>query len=642
MKHYKQKVCILFAIVFIFAAGIRIWDLTEEKVFAQEENALPAAKPVPAPSATFRQEGEEVSQTVTPPADTVSPEPQADTAPGGAAADTTPSPETTGTTPPSTTNTTTPPLTTTADTTTPTPPTNTPAPISTTTTPTPTPLILVSNGAPLIQVDYVNYAAWLTVGPNDKYIVFEVMKAKKAKDGSLTYTPGNQYMYDLTELASQVLQKTIRIDLSFLKATSIQYIQIHGDANPANVSGVIPIAAQPKKPSIKYAGGVFTAKIDKQQVTLNPVQLDAYEYKTLYGSKWDSLRNYNGTTSSIAGTTLLIREKATLTSPAGVEAKLKIPAAAKAPKVTIDYVKGIINIPKSVEFKVSFKGKEGNWAVYRNDKGAEAASKLSPTEVLDHFIPYIGGPMTAEDRTAALEVDGFSIIARTKRVEKNGVVTKAASQPTFLTIPATTKVIKAENEDKILGSVPTTYLTYKNVEKGVELTAVGGSFDYSVDNGKSWKIVKPDAKKPTVATPKKDVNAVLVRESGTKAITSKDGKVTLARLPSSNSISTSWLPPLEIDAAGQGLGAGTMVIRETEKAELNFGVSQGKTQITDASIKNTTTLPATAGLSVANGMITFTAPAYNETGTNTYVIEITAEKTGYTPAVLKINITVTH
>ena len=43
-----------------------------------------------------------------------------------------------------------------------------------------------------------------------------------------------------------------------------------------------------------------------------------------------------------------------------MEAKIKIPAAAKAPKVTIDYVKGIINIPKGVEFKISARGKEGN------------------------------------------------------------------------------------------------------------------------------------------------------------------------------------------------------------------------------------------------------------------------------------------
>lgn len=285
-----------------------------------------------------------------------------------------------------------------------------------TVTPTPTPPILVSQGRPIITLDYTNYVAWLTVGPNDKYVVLEVMKSKKNKDGSYTYNPSAQYMYDLTEMAGQVIQKTIRIDLSFLKATSMQFIQIHGDANPANVSGVIAVNPQPKKPSIKYAGGVFTAKIDRQEVTLNQGQLEAYEYRTLYGSRWDSLRNFNGATSAIAGTTIMVREKAKPTAPAGVEAKIKIPAAAKAPKVTIDYVKGIINIPKGVEFKISARGKEGNWAVYKNEKGAEAAAKLTPTEILDRFIPYTGGPLTPEDKTAALEVEGFSIIARTKKV----------------------------------------------------------------------------------------------------------------------------------------------------------------------------------------------------------------------------------
>ncbi|MDE7326312.1 MAG: hypothetical protein K2N63_08565 [Lachnospiraceae bacterium] len=84
-----------------------------------------------------------------------------------------------------------------------------------------------------------------------------------------------------------------------------------------------------------------------------------------------------------------------------------------------------------------------------------------------------------------------------------------------------------------------------------------------------------------------------------------------------------------------------MVIQAGTKAELNYGVSQGKTQITDAAVKHTTTLPGEAGLTVANGNITFTAPAYNENGTNTYEIVITAEKTNYTPGVLKLTITVT-
>ncbi|MDE7326774.1 MAG: hypothetical protein K2N63_10930, partial [Lachnospiraceae bacterium] len=385
-------------------------------------------------------------------------------------------------------DTTTPP----ANTTTPPPSTPTPGTASAgliiqppviTVTPTPTPPILIAPGRPIVTLDYTNYVAWLTVGANDKYVVLEVMKSKKGKDGTFTYTPSSQYMYDLTEMGAQVIQKTIRIDLSFLKATSMQFIQIHGDANPANVSGVIAINPQPKKPSIKYAGGVFTAKINRQDVTLNQAQLETYEYRTLYGSRWDSLRNYNGATSAIAGTTIMVREKATATSPAGVETKIKIPAAAKAPKVTIDYVKGIISLPKGVEFKISARGKEGNWTVYKNEKGAEAAAKLTPTEVLDRFVPYIGGPLTPEDKTAALEVEGFSIIARTKKVEKDGKVTKAASQPVFVTVPATTKVIKAEKEDKILGSLSTIYLTYQNVEKGVQVTAVGGIFDYSVDIG---------------------------------------------------------------------------------------------------------------------------------------------------------------
>ncbi|MDE7060461.1 MAG: hypothetical protein K2O71_02550, partial [Lachnospiraceae bacterium] len=165
MKRYRQTIYALFAAAFVFAGGAKVWDMAGEEVFAQEEgfagaaseHTLPAAGPVPAPSMVSRQEGEDVSRTVTPSVDA-----QADTTPDGTTANTALSQKITDTLLLST--------------------------AANVTTPTPTPEILVSNGAPLIKVDYADYAAWLTVGPNDKYIIFEVMKAKKAKDGSLTYT----------------------------------------------------------------------------------------------------------------------------------------------------------------------------------------------------------------------------------------------------------------------------------------------------------------------------------------------------------------------------------------------------------------------------------------------------------------------
>lgn len=505
--------------------------------------------------------------------------------------------------------------------------------------PTPTPFPSVSAGTPIVIMDYTNYTAWLAVGANDKYAMLETLKVKKDKNGAVTSaTKGNQYVYDLVELTKSTTQKGFLLDLSFLKATSDQYIKVYGDANPANATQV-QINAQPKKPSIKYVGGQFTAKIDRKDVILNPIELDKYEYKTLYGSKWDSLRNYNGTTSSIAGTTLLIRQKATLTTPASVETKIKVAAAAKAPKVAIDYVKGTISIPKGVEFKVFAMGKEGNWT------RLEAAGKLTPTELLAKFMPYVNGALTDAEKKEALEKRGFSVIARTAAVLKNNVVTKSASQPIFLDIPATTTVAKAENENKILGSVPALiYLTYQNVEKGVEMTAVGGNFDYSIDDGKTWKTIKPTAKKPTVAKPKGDVKGVLVRESGTKETKSKDGIVTPARLPSSNFISTAWMPPLTISLAGNGVGSGdTIIYEEGTAVDLVLEVKQGKDVVNDAQVQSTTvtTIPPACALSVTNGKLAFTVPAYNEGGTNTYVIEVVAKKTSYTDGVIRKTIQVT-
>lgn len=499
-------------------------------------------------------------------------------------------------------------------------------------TPTPTPQYpTVATGKPIIVILYESYTARLTAGASDKYIVLEVLKAKKNRDGTLSYTVSNQYVYELTS------QKTIMVDLSFLKASTEQYLRIHGDANPANVSEITTVNAQPAKLTIKYANGAFSAKIDKQLTVLNSVQLDKYEYKTLYGSKWASLKDYAVGTSSIAGTTLIIREKATATTPAGTEVKLKIPSAPKAPKVVLDYVKGTISLPKGVEYKVAINGRQSGWLTYLNEKKVPAAAKLTPAQLLATTTSF-----SAADVKAALETKGFAIIARTAAVVKDGKVTKEASQPVFVDIPAATQVKKVENENKITGSVPENYVTYTYVEKGVELTVTGGNFDYSVDQGKNWKTVKAGAK-PVVAVPKNDKNEILIRESGSKEITAKDGTVTPARLPSSNSISTAWLPPLTLEATGNGVGgSGAMLLDEGSTVELILTVKQGKTTVSGATVKKTaaTTLPAASGVNISGEKLTFTVPAYNENGANVYVLELEAEKTNYTSGTLKLSIQV--
>lgn len=507
--------------------------------------------------------------------------------------------------------------------------TPTPVPASAS-TPTPTPYPTVAVGKPTITILYDSYSARLTAGANDKYLVLEVLKAKKAKDGTVaSYTVASQYVYELP-----TNQKTVTVDLSFLKASAEQYLRIYGDANRANVSAVTKVNAQPAKLSIKYANGEFSAKIGKTQTVLNAAQLDKYEYKTLYGSKWDSLKNYVPATSAVAGTTLIIREKATATTPAGAEVKLKIPAAAKAPKVTLDYAKGTISLPKGVEYKLIVNGKQSGWLTYVNEKNVPAAAKLTPTELLAK------APFTAAEIKDALETKGFAIIARTAAVVKDGKVTKEASQPMFVDIPSATKVQKADKENKITGAAAANYVTYENVEKGIELTVTGGNFDYSVDAGKSWKTVKAGAK-PAVAVPKKDAKTVLVRESGTKEITAKDGTVTPAKLPSSNSVSLTWQPPLTLEAAGNGVGAGsTMIVDEGSAVELLLTVKQGKTTITDATVKKAAATTLTSALTISGDKATFTAPAYRENGSNTYILELTAEKKDYTSATLSLSIQV--
>lgn len=84
-------------------------------------------------------------------------------------------------------------------------------------------------------------------------------------------------------------------------------------------------------------------------------------------------------------------------------------------------------------------------------------------------------------------------------------------------------------------------------------------------------------------------------------------------------------------------------MEEGTAVDLVLEVKQGKDPVNDAQVKSTTatTLPAASALSVTNGKMTFTVPAYNETGVNTYVIEVVATKLNCTDGVIKKTLQVT-
>lgn len=156
----------------------------------------------------------------------------------------------------------------------------------------------------------------------------------------------------------------------------------------------------------KYAGkknwwGNLTVKSGKTTVTINQAGLVNYSYRSLYGTTWDSLSNFDFNSAKVAGTTIVVRQEAkdnnVLAAPASAEVKVKIPAIAKAPKITIDYAKGQINIGNKLEYGiVEAAGIKKSGGAYTEGSGKVDISKFR------------------EDNNAG--TDDFVVAARTKAI----------------------------------------------------------------------------------------------------------------------------------------------------------------------------------------------------------------------------------
>ena len=159
-------------------------------------------------------------------------------------------------------------------------------------------------------------------------------------------------------------------------------------------------------------------------------------------------------TLSIAGTTLMIRkafvETAGSENVASAEAKVKIAAAPKAPKATVDYKKGVVTIPNKTEYKVIYASGENDSALTTEASAtmAETAAwkpvstkaSLSPKNILKE-----SGITDPETQDKLLE-SGFIIAIRTAY---DGQKKKAASSINFVTIGKTAKSETIEGEDGI-------------------------------------------------------------------------------------------------------------------------------------------------------------------------------------------------
>lgn len=286
---------------------------------------------------------------------------------------------------------------------------------------------------PIITFDPVTYEATIEVaaGVKSGYVCLKVLKEDKldAKVVSESWYP-----------VKTVNSKNVAIvDLSFLKAAKPSYIMAVDMLGNKSTS-VTTIAAQTKT-AIKYDAKTKSF-VDKSKAPI--ADLAGYEYKTLYGSNWGTIAANGGVftpstlatfktdkleNAVVAGTTLVVRKAASKTAgseaPAGTEVKVKIPAVAKAPKVKVDYVKGVISLPKGVEVCIvnTATGKLKQGGNPLADLWGSATGKLTQEQILTAL--QVAGADTT--KTQAM---GYTFAIRTAEIKDK----KAASKIDFIKI----------------------------------------------------------------------------------------------------------------------------------------------------------------------------------------------------------------
>ncbi len=338
------------------------------------------------------------------------------------------------------------------------------------------------------DIDYTYYTLTITPKTGDNYVFLEVLK----KEGDTK--PGTIYPYPCKDGA-------VTIDLSFLKAAKPSYIRIWGDKNTEKVNKTVN--AQPPKSKFKYtpkeapvkgadeADDAFAEKLLKYyKESFGITGTGNYEFKPLYGREWNDLADLDLATAKVAGTTLVMREAAVENkaaaegeaavagAPAGAEVKVKVSAMPKAPKVTIDYAKDTIKLPKKAQYGII----DVNGDLKYIDCAAGGA--IAPSKILEEVGKAAGLTDTESSKALTKYVDagidkGFTLVVRTKD-DKKGV-----SLPAFVTVKAH-PTFTDDEAGKLLGGADGTaeIATYKFDDAGATLTFSAGGFEYK--NGEKW------------------------------------------------------------------------------------------------------------------------------------------------------------
>lgn len=338
-------------------------------------------------------------------------------------------------------------------------------------------------------VDYEKFEVEVT--SSDEVVFLEVLKENDAESKvSATYS-------------FPVSSGKATIDLSFLKATKEQYIRFY---DTKGRSAIVTIAAQPAKFAVKFTskGTVAESFAGKG---FDATKLATYQYRSLYASTWQSMDGLSDAklqSYTVTGMTLILRvAPVKASSLASAEVKVKIPAAAKAPKVKIDYAKAMITVGKGVEYTLDPSA--ASWTAIKD-------TKLSVAD----FRKGLGKSGT----------DNVTCYVRTAATNK-----KVASNMVMITIPAdaafasSAKFTEDTSTKALSGSIAmdgaaTETITAKTiVDKDdpsvaeVEFKAAGASFDFSTDGGRTWKTVKAGK---TFTVDQTKGSTLTVRRSGDK------------------------------------------------------------------------------------------------------------------------------
>ncbi len=387
-----------------------------------------------------------------------------------------------------------------------------------------------------VEVDYENFTATIkdtTAGATAKSDIYVVLEVLKDKEGTKVSSTHVYPVEEFTVMEGETEKKFFGavVDLSFLKASKEAYIRVHGDSEKDS-SDIVTVSPQAKKVAIKYTSGQETLlkalSINKAAPTEEV--LAGYEYRTLYGSNYSDLKDLDKDMVEVAGTTLVVRSKAVTTgektAPAGVEVKVKIPAAPKAPKVTIDYVKGIFKLPKNAEAQIIFN---------EPDTAARAAGDLTPTSWKDLSITTgdqaqilgLFEETKTEAMVEALTMNGFTLVVRTKAGKK------AASNPAIVLVEGVDTPVQTPGteEGSVLDEVKIgdAKLTWKVSATDITYTASGSDFEYYDVAKSKWVAIK--STKPVVVKTATSADVkVKVRQAGVKATKTTDGKLPSAAL----------------------------------------------------------------------------------------------------------------